>query len=57
MGFVCADVTDANAVQVAVQQVVTKYGTVDMLVTCAGSSTPGYFLEQSEVHSAPRAAL
>jgi len=40
-----ADVTDATAVQRAVDEVVERHGPCDVLVTCAGYSRPGRFEE------------
>lgn len=43
-----ADVTDAHSIQVAVDTVVEKWGSVDILINCAGISTPHMVDQLSE---------
>jgi 3-dehydrosphinganine reductase len=42
-----ADVTDAEALQAAVDQATTTFGPIDVLVTCAGFAPTGYFTDLS----------
>ena len=50
VGFQVLDVTDQRSVNEGVAEAAARYGAPAFLVTCAGASRPGYFLEQdSEV--------
>ena len=44
--YVCCDVTDAASVVDAMAEATRESGDVDILIACAGTSYPGYFLEQ-----------
>lgn len=44
--WVSADVSDFNATKTSLSKVIDDMGSVDVLLSCAGSSIPGRFLEQ-----------
>eukprot|EP00928_Gymnodinium_smaydae_P080039 TRINITY_DN63838_c0_g1_i1.p1 TRINITY_DN63838_c0_g1~~TRINITY_DN63838_c0_g1_i1.p1 ORF type:complete len:332 (-),score=48.81 TRINITY_DN63838_c0_g1_i1:231-1226(-) len=46
VGFQTMDVTDFTSVQAGVKKAVERYGSPSFLITSAGASYPGYFLEQ-----------
>lgn len=43
---ISCDVSSNDAVKEAIDQSVAKFGIPDILITCAGLSNPGYFLQQ-----------
>jgi len=44
---ISCDVSNNESVKEAIDESVAKFGIPDILINCAGLSTPGYFLEQS----------